>query len=243
MIAVTRDALFGGALPFWQPARGYRVNVDSLLLATFAHGQRARHVVDLGAGVGAVTLSLAHLGPVARASAVERDPAIAALCEKNFAEHGLDAQVLVADLATGLPRSLRQSADLVLCNPPFFEPGERRPASAGRESARAGALAPFLRAARIALGRGGGRVVFVYPARSLERFLHAAEAAALSAKRLRFVHPFLERPARVALVELKAAKPGGLVIEPPLVEWQKRGVASEELSRWLSPGRSATGRT
>jgi tRNA1Val (adenine37-N6)-methyltransferase len=48
-------------------------------------------------------------------------------------------------------------------------------------------------------------------------------------KRLRLVHPFVERAARVALVELRKARPGGLVVEPPLVEWDAPGRASPEL--------------
>src|SRR5262245_55763877 len=59
---VTQDALFDGALTLFQPARGYRVNIDALLLAAFAaRGRRARRAIDLGAGVGAVGLSLLYL--------------------------------------------------------------------------------------------------------------------------------------------------------------------------------------
>src|SRR5690606_34260915 len=50
--AVTRDTLFGGQLHLTQPARGYRTNVDALLLAHFAAlPGRAQLAVDLGAGV------------------------------------------------------------------------------------------------------------------------------------------------------------------------------------------------
>jgi tRNA1(Val) A37 N6-methylase TrmN6 len=59
---------------------------------------------------------------------------------------------------------------------------------------------------------------------------------ALVPKRLRFVHARNDEPARLALVELRAARPGGLVIEPPLVEWLGRR-RSPELS-WLSGDRA-----
>ena len=35
-VETTTDALFGGAVVLRQPRRGYRVNVDALLLAAFA---------------------------------------------------------------------------------------------------------------------------------------------------------------------------------------------------------------
>jgi tRNA1(Val) A37 N6-methylase TrmN6 len=61
--------------------------------------------------------------------------------------------------------------------------------------------------------------------------LRAADAVKLVAKRLRFVHAYAERPARLALVELRRAKAGGLLVEPPLVEWSRPGRRSPELSK------------
>jgi tRNA1(Val) A37 N6-methylase TrmN6 len=78
---------------------------------------------------------------------------------------------------------------------------------------------------------------FVYPAPSLSEFLHVARRAGLVAKRLQFVHPFERAPARLALLELKRAKEGGLLVEPPIVEWAARGVRTGLLSD-LTEGRS-----
>jgi hypothetical protein len=36
------------------------------------------------------------------------------------------------------------------------------------------------------------------------------------------------------LIELRNAKPGGLVVEPPVVEWAARGVRSPELDALVS---------
>lgn len=223
----TTDALFAGALRVVQPRSGYRFNVDALWLAAFATGGRpVRHLVDLGAGVGVVTLAAAHLAGVGRATLIEADARLAKLCEQNLKLAGISADVLCRDLARGLPE-LR--ADLVVANPPYFEPNERRPARSDREPSRAGALAPFVKGAARALGAGRARAAFVYPARSLARLLALAEGQGLTAKRMRFVHAFASEPARVALVELKRAKPGGLVVEPPLVEWLGQGEPGPEL--------------
>lgn len=211
------------------------MNVDALLLAAFAAaGGRARFAVDLGSGVGGVMLALGRYAGLERGACVERDRTLAALCAKNLKQNGIDALVYTVDLVKGLPRDLEASADLVLVNPPFFEPDARRPSpNRAREGALAGDLAPFLDAAKKALGRRG-RAVFVYPARELARFLRTAEERALIAKRMRLVHPKDDAPARVALIELKVAKPGGLVIEPPLVEWRKSGRRSTELSQLIA---------
>jgi tRNA1Val (adenine37-N6)-methyltransferase len=223
--------LFGGRLTLLQPRRGYRVNVDTLLLAHFAAQARpkARRVVDLGAGVGALALAYGFLASVALLDLVERDAELARLSAENLARARLAGAPHVVDLErSGLPASLRGSADVVLSNPPFFPEAAGTAAEASRRGARTGPLAPFLVAAAAALGRRG-YAFFAYPAPALAELLAGARAAQLVAKRLRFVHAFAGSPARLALVELRRAKPGGLVVEPPLVEWTARNVRSPEL--------------
>jgi tRNA1(Val) A37 N6-methylase TrmN6 len=95
--------------------------------------------------------------------------------------------------------------------------------------ARSGDVTPFLTAASAILSRKTGRALFSYPAPQLPELLASAADVGLVSKRLRFVHARGDQPARLALVELRVARPGGLVVEPPLVEWIGRA-RSPELS-------------
>jgi tRNA1Val (adenine37-N6)-methyltransferase len=233
--ATTSDSLYGGAVSLRQPASGYRVNVDALLLAAFAaQGRRAELAVDLGAGVGSVALGLHHLGAAARFALVEREAPLIALAEENTRAARMTSEGFCCDLRLGLPDPLRQAADLVVSNPPFFDPdSSRQGPHAGKTRARFGELSPFVAAAAAAVSGARSRVAFVYPARDLCHFLACAERAQLIPKRLRLVHADADAPARVALIELRRAKPGGLVVLPPLVEWSGKGVRSAELARIL----------
>ncbi|MBM4362031.1 MAG: methyltransferase, partial [Deltaproteobacteria bacterium] len=85
-----------------------------------------------------------------------------------------------------------------------------------------------------------GLAAFVYPARSLSSLLAGATARGLAAKRIRFVHARASDPARVALVELRRGREGGLVVEPPLVEWDASGARSPEVAE-LVEGRLTPG--
>ena len=235
----TLDSLFGGRVVLAQPARGYRVNVDAILLAAFAAVPRRRaRVVDLGAGVGAVGLALHDAGLVRELHAVDSEPLLAALLRENLERSGVPGAVYERDLAVaGLPRALAQGADLVVSNPPFFEPGTGRTQAHPRAArGRTGVLAPFVAAAARALAGPRARAAFVYPAATLPHLLSAAEAAKLVAKRLRFVHAKPDAPARVALVELRRAKPGGLIVEAPLVEWLANGERSAEVANLVAVG-------
>jgi tRNA1Val (adenine37-N6)-methyltransferase len=230
------NTLFGGRVRLLQPRVGYRVNVDTLLLAHFAAGARqsARMVVDLGSGVGALALAFAHLANVGRVALVERDATLTELAEKNLASARVTGAVHVADLEHGgLPRPLRGVADVVVSNPPFFAASATRPPlDARRRAARTGPLGPFLEAAAAAMGRRA-HAFFAYPAPALPELLAASQRAHLVAKRLRLVHAFASSPARLVLVELRQAKPGGLVVEPPLVEWAARGERAPEVAALL----------
>jgi tRNA1Val (adenine37-N6)-methyltransferase len=213
----TEDTLFAGAVALAQPPRGgaYRVNVDAVLLAEFATAGRlapARRAFDLGAGVGAVGLSLLHLGAAEHVTMVEIDAALARLAERNANDNGWSQRIAVlhADVAT-VPVA---AADLVVCNPPYVAPGRGRAPAAPRARARSGPLEVFLDAARRVAGRRA-RVCFVYPAIETTTLLAALRARGLEPKRLCAVHANAERAARVVLVEAVAGKPGGLVVEPP----------------------------
>ncbi|MET0592962.1 MAG: methyltransferase [Polyangiaceae bacterium] len=246
-LRTTEDALFGGKVRLFQPApgAGYRTNVDALLLAAFAGGARrsARIAVDLGAGVGAVGFSLLHLGIAERIEFVEREPPIAELCERNIAANGASrrAAVHVGDLARPLRAiapTLVHAASLVVANPPYVAEGRdgraaRDPRTALRQRARHGDLLPFVRAAAEALGKRG-RACFVYPAHAALDLMLLARGKGLEPKRLRFVHGKRDRPARVVLLELANAKPGGLVVETPLIETGDDGRPSAEVAELLA---------
>jgi hypothetical protein len=57
--ALTDDAVLGGRLKLYQPARGHRVGHDAILLAASTAAAAGDVAVDLGAGVGAAGLALA----------------------------------------------------------------------------------------------------------------------------------------------------------------------------------------
>ncbi|HMR05195.1 MAG TPA: methyltransferase [Polyangiaceae bacterium] len=229
----TTDALFNGSLLLAQPTAGHRTTVDTLMLAAFARSGRApRAVLDLGSGAGALALILHHFGVHAHFSLVDVSEAACSLARGNLMRAGIAGRVFRHDLSGGLPEQLRRSAELVVLNPPYFQPGSARAPRLASDT-RVGSLQPFLRAARDGLGQRG-RVAGCYPAATLETFLSSAAEVGLHAKRLRLVHPFADRPARLALIECKPGRGGGLCIEPPLVEWNAKSMRSAELSALIA---------
>jgi tRNA1Val (adenine37-N6)-methyltransferase len=245
--ATTADAIFHGRVALVQPARGrgYRVNVDALLLAGFAaralaggaaRGRPARCAVDLGAGVGAVALALLHLGAAERVTLIEVDEELAQLAEANVRANGWGARTRilrtdVKDVHLG-EETGAEPADLVVCNPPYVAPGRGRPPAEALARARIGALDAFASAARRLAGRRA-RVSFVYPAIETTTLVTTLRTRGLEPKRIRPVHGTPGAPARVVLIECAAGRAGGLTLEPALIETDGRGAPSSVVSSLL----------
>lgn len=233
-ISVREDALLQGKLWLTQPTHGYRVNTDAFLLAAFASSNStAKHVLDLGAGVGSISLALLTLQKASQATLIEADPMFASLARANI-ERALKqhcASVVEHDLAHSLPPNLRSCFDLVVANPPYAIDYAVRPSpNTNLAQARVGTaatLSHFVRAARIALSRKG-RACFVFPIHELARLFKTLRQVGLEPKRLRCIHSLEGHPAQLVLLEAKPARRGGLRIEPPLFIMHSPGQWTEE---------------
>jgi tRNA1(Val) A37 N6-methylase TrmN6 len=221
--ATTRDAILDGRLRLHQPARGHRVGLDAMLLANAVRSPG--RALDLGAGVGSVGLIFATLNPEARVALVEREADSLALARRNIADNALRERVtaIEADLFAGEAVRVaaglaRESADLVLTNPPFAAQGEGRASpDANRRRAHVmhgGSLDDWLRAAASCL-RPGGQLAMIHRADALGEVLAACNAR-FGGVTLRFVHAGDKAPAvRLLLVATKGSR-APLVIAPPI---------------------------
>src|SRR4051812_30375086 len=99
----TVDAILGGRLRLRQPVRGHRFGHDGILLAAACPAQAGDAVADLGAGVGAAGLALAHRVGGTTVALVEIDPGLAALAADNAAANGLGARVRAVMLDAAAP--------------------------------------------------------------------------------------------------------------------------------------------
>jgi tRNA1(Val) A37 N6-methylase TrmN6 len=221
------DAFLGGRLKLRQPPRGaHRAGTDAVLLARLLVPAPGATLFDLGAATGAVGLASARLSEVGRVVLVERDPDLAALARENAAANGLDDRVAVIEADLLAPARQRReaglepdSADIVLTNPPFFEPGMHRPSpipqKATAHTFAAGGLDRWLRTCADLL-RPGGRLGLIHRADALPACLDALRGR-FGDYAVRPVHARAERPAiRVLIAGVKGSR-APLRLLPPLV--------------------------
>jgi tRNA1Val (adenine37-N6)-methyltransferase len=241
--APTRDSIGRGRLVLYQPRRGYRFNVDSVILAGFA-SPPGRRVCDLGTGVGIVGLWLA--GEGASVTGVEIQPALAALARQNAEENGLAGrfEVVVGDLRTYAPPADGPRFDQIVSNPPFAPHGRGKvdadPVRAMARHELAMRLVDLFAAAGRLLGPRG-RIDVIHRADREGELLEAARAHGLWPLRLRRVvsRPG-ERPTRVLFEARRPAGAGAaedtapeLIVDPDLVVHTEGGGYAPEVARLL----------
>lgn len=85
------DLQYGG-LKIIQSASEYRFTTDAVLLANFVKGAKGKTVVELGAGCGVISVLISKKQRPARLVAVEIQPVMYDLLERNVKLNGLDIE-------------------------------------------------------------------------------------------------------------------------------------------------------
>ncbi len=123
----TTNAFLGGRVTLRQPKTGYRAGLDAVLLAAAVPATAGQRVLDAGAGVGVVGLSIAARVPGCRVTLVERAAPLVAIAHDNITHNSFSdrAAVIEADVTAPLSTcpplaALRETFDHVAANPPYY---------------------------------------------------------------------------------------------------------------------------
>lgn len=158
--STTLDGILNGRVALEQPVKGYRVAIDTVLLASAVPALRGDRILDLGCGVGGAMICVAARVAGVEGLGLDVQGELVALAYRNIKRNdfasGLEAKV--GD-ATSLPSELRGTFDHVLMNPPFHSENghdvspdkSKRMANTEKE----GDLSLWLRSAEAALKTSG----------------------------------------------------------------------------------------
>lgn len=234
----TVDDLILGNYKLIQSKAGYRFSLDAVLLAHFVSIERSDEpVIDLGTGSGVIPILLSARSPDITVWGVELQPELAERAVRSVVINDLERRIKiiqgdVRNISSMIPAS---SSKLVMANPPFLPCGKGK-VSKNREQALArheivGTLADFIGAANHLL-LPGGRFCLVHQAGRLLDIVELFKVYKLSLSRIRWVHSYASREAKLLLIEgIKRIKTK-LMVLPPLIIYEKPGTYSEEVSSW-----------
>lgn len=222
----TRDDFLGGRVTVLQPRQGHRAGSDAVWLQAAVEPRAGSRVLDAGAGVGVAGLCLLSRYASLDLTAVEIDPALAALAEANAARNGASAKVTVITADVTAPAEVlfakglaREGYDQVMANPPHHREGTVRAApDRGRAAAHVmqeGGLAAWVRFfATMAAPKGAVTVVHRADALTELLPLFARSFGGIS------VFPLFPKPGEAAtrvIVRAEKGRRAGLTFLPGLV--------------------------
>lgn len=228
---VTEDGLLDNRVRLRQPRRGYRVSIDTVLLAAAAEPPSGARVLDVGAGVGGLGVCLLARRPDLSVVGLERQPPLAALATENAALNGVADRLRVVCASVGGGLQTLQSAGLqagtmdhVVTNPPYNDADADPSPDPGRALADRETdvpLAQWIAFCLSALRRGGG-LTLVQRADRLGEVL-AALAGQAGAVRIFPLWPSGDRPAGRVIVSAVKGRRTAATLLPGLVLHDRTG--------------------
>lgn len=235
------DQLYSQDVQIIQNPNCFAFSLDAVMLADFVRPNKRQrlNIVDLCAGNGAIGLFLHHkLG--GHFTEVELQPQIADMARRSIQLNHLEDRydVLNMDIKNVFEKIPKDSADIVLCNPPYFPNNVH----SQKNPNRALAIARHEIKTNLAmvvekmsgLLKMNGRGYLVHRPDRLAEILNELTSHRLAPKRIRFIHPKPDREANIVLIEvIKDGGSGGVRVVPPLVVNRPDGEYGTEVHRLL----------
>lgn len=217
-----------------QPEKGYRYSIDPFILANFVPLKPGARLIDLGTGNGIIPLLLAQRQKGLKIIGIEIQEDLVFMAKENVRLHGLEEiiEILKLDIKEVSNHFPPASFDLAVGNPPYWPVREGRinpdseKAIARHEVAIT--LAEFLASAAYLTRVHGIISLIILPSR-LKEVLDIMEREQISPSRLRFVHSYQDRPAKLVLIEGIKSAASQTRIERPFIIYKKPGVYSNEI--------------
>ena len=241
----TTDTLIGGRVTLVQPAKGYRVAIDPVLLAASIPAAPGDTVLDVGAGTGAVSLCLAHRCPGVQITGLEREADFHAMAVESAALNGFSINLVQGDLFK-LPDALAgRQFDQVVTNPPYWSADSSRPPATNRRAAHfldGHTLADWL-AACAGLVKSGGRLSMILPAEKRAEALAALAGHCDAVVQIPLLPRQGRAPKRLILQAVVGGAPTqeeapGLVLHESLVLHETDGSYTQDAQDILERGRA-----
>ena len=208
--------------------------MDAVLLANFARVKKNECALDLGTGTGIIPILLTAKTEGKSFTGLEIQEESADMARRSVVYNHLEEKVSIVtgDIKEAAGIFGPASFDVITTNPPYMigHHGIENLSDA-KAIARHEVLCDLndiLReSARILKPRG--RFYMVHRPFRLAEILSKMVQIGIEPKRMRMVHPFVDKEPNMVLIEGMRGANSRMRIEPPLIVYKEQGVYSEEL--------------
>lgn len=208
--------------------------MDAVLLANFARVKKNERALDLGTGTGIIPILLTAKTKGQSFVGLEIQEESADMARRSVAHNRLEEKV---EIVTGDIKEAAEifgpvSFDVITVNPPYMI-GQHGIANASDTKAIARhevlcTLDDVLRESAKIL-KPKGRFYMVHRPFRLAEILSKMVAVGIEPKRMRMVHPFIDKEPNMVLIEGARGGNSRMTVESPLVVYKEVGVYNDEL--------------
>lgn len=215
-----------------QDPKRFCFGIDAVMLSDFAKVKPGERVLDLGTGTGVIPILLSAKTKGLHFTGLEIQPESADMAQRSVRYNDLEDKI---DIVTGDIKEAAElfgtaSFDVITTNPPYMlkEHGLKNHGDA-RTIARHEILCTLddiLRESAKLLRESKGRFYMIHKPFRLAEILTKMCQYKIEPKRIRFVHPYVDKEPTMVLIEgLKGGK-SRVTVEPPIIMYE-RAVSSD----------------
>ena len=217
-----------------QKKDGFCFGMDAVLLSGFAAVKPGEKAIDLGTGTGIIPILLEAKYEGEHYTGLEIQDEVAEMAARSVALNHLEERVSIVkgDIKEASRLFGAASFDVVTSNPPYMNDahGLKNP-DLPKAIARHEVLCTLDDVAREAakLLRPGGRFYMVHRPHRLIEIITALTKYKLEPKRMKMVHPFVDKEANMVLIEAVRGGKSMIKVEAPIVVYREPGVYTQEI--------------
>ncbi|MCR5831337.1 MAG: tRNA1(Val) (adenine(37)-N6)-methyltransferase [Lachnospiraceae bacterium] len=208
--------------------------MDAVLLSGYAYAKRGEIVLDLCTGNGIIPILMAAKTQAERIVGIEIQKEVADLAKRSVAANDLNDRIniICADIKNAEDYLQVGKFDVVTCNPPYMieNHGIKNPDSP-RAIARHEILCNFDDVARITarMLKPGGKMFLIHRPFRLTEIFETLTKYGLEPKRMKLVHPYVNREPNMVLIEAFLGGRRRLTVERPLIVYESPNCYTKEI--------------
>lgn len=208
--------------------------MDAVLLSGFAQVRKGERVLDLGTGTGIIPILLEAKTEGEHFSALEIQRESADMAERSVKLNHLEEKIdiICGDIKEASVLFGKSVFDVVTSNPPYMNDSHGLknpdiPKAVARHEVLC-SLDDVVREAAAVL-KPGGRFYMVHRPHRLVEIINKLTEYKLEPKRIKFVHPYVDRDANMVLIESVRGGKSMVKLEAPVIVFKEEGIYSDEI--------------
>ena len=228
------DELHRNGYQIIQNSQKFCFGIDAVLLSGFAKVKPGERALDLGTGTGIIPILLEAKTKGEHFVGLEIQEESADMARRSVAFNHLEESIsiITGDIKEAATIFGAASFDVVTCNPPYMTGNHGLvnpdlPKAIDRHELLC-TLEDVIRETSKVL-KPGGRFYLVHRPFRLAEIFTTLVKYRLEPKRMRLVHPYIDKEPNMVLIEAMLGAKSRITVEKPLIVYQEPGVYTDEI--------------